>query len=48
MKINEQLRFIVINEQADSLYSLIADGQYRETSLRRDTWKTLIGAAASL
>lgn len=42
MKINEQLRFIVINEQADSLYSLIADGQYRETSLRRDTWKSLL------
>ena len=40
--------FIVINKQADSLYSLIADGQYRNTSLGRDTWKTLIGSQASL
>ena len=33
---------------APSLYSLIADGQYRATSLGRDTWKTLIGSQASL
>ncbi|CAH3160935.1 unnamed protein product [Pocillopora meandrina] len=31
MKIHQQLRFIVIHKQADSLYSLIADGQYRAT-----------------
>ena len=48
MKINNQIRFIVINEQANSLYSLIADGQYRYTSLGRDTWKSLIGSEASL
>ena len=30
------------------MYSLIADGQYRNTSLRRDTWKSLIGSDASL
>ena len=30
------------------MYSLIADGQYRATSLRRDTWKRLIGSEASL
>ncbi|XP_022795527.1 pro-epidermal growth factor-like [Stylophora pistillata] len=47
MEINEQLRFIVINMQADSLYSLIADGQYRNTSLGRDMWKSLIGPQAS-
>ena len=29
-------------------YSLIADGQYRNTSLGRDTWKSLIGSDASL
>ncbi|KAL9953486.1 hypothetical protein ACROYT_G040909 [Oculina patagonica] len=33
---------------ANSLYSLIADGQYRATSLGRNTWKTLIGSQASL
>ena len=48
MKINNQIRFIVINKQANSLYSLIADGQYRNTSLGRDTWKSLIGSEASL
>ena len=30
------------------MYSLIADGQYRNTSLGRDTWKLLIGSDASL
>ena len=48
MKIGRQTKFIVINKQADSLYSLIADGQYRATSLGRNTWKTLIGSQASL
>ena len=48
MKIGKQINFIVINKQANSLYSLIADGQYRNTSLGRNTWKTLIGYQASL
>ncbi|XP_078351922.1 uncharacterized protein LOC144636560 [Oculina patagonica] len=48
MKIGKQINFIVINKQANSLYSLIADGQYRATSLGRNTWKTLIGSQASL
>ena len=48
MKIGRQVNFIVINMQANSLYSLIADGQYRATSLGRNTWKTLIGSQASL
>ena len=48
MKIGQQINFIVINKQANSLYSLIADGQYRNTSLGRNTWKTLIGSQASL
>ena len=49
MKISDnQPKFIVINQQANSLYSLIADGQYRSTSLGRDTWKSLIGSKASL
>ena len=48
MKIGEQIRFIVINTKASSLYSLIADGKYRNTSLGRDSWKTLIGSEASL
>ena len=47
MKIDQQLRFIVINKRADSLYSLIADGQYRPTNLGRDAWRSLIGPNAS-
>ena len=48
MKIGQQLNFVVINKHADSLHSLITDGQYRATSLGRNTWKTLIGSQASL
>ena len=48
MKYNQQINFIVINKQRRSLYSLIADGQYRAISLGRSMWKTLIGAQASL
>ena len=48
MKIGHQLRFIVINRHANSLYSVIADGKYRATSLGRNKWKTLIGSQASL
>ena len=48
MMIDQQIRFIVINKQASSLYSLIADDVYHPTSLGRDTWKSLIGSQASL
>ena len=48
MKIGHQINFMVINRHANSLHSLIADGQYRSTSLGRNTWKTLIGSQASL
>ena len=48
MKISGQLRFIVINKQANSLHSLIADGIWRATSLGRNEWKKLIGAQGSL
>ncbi|XP_020616745.1 uncharacterized protein LOC110054731 [Orbicella faveolata] len=44
----ESTNFITINEAADSLQSLIADGQFRATSLGRDTWKTLFGSQGSL
>jgi len=48
MKTEQEVKFAIITEKASSLYSLGADGQYRNTSLGRDTWKTLIGAEASL
>ena len=48
MKIGEQLNFISINQEAASLHELIADGHYKNTSLGRDIWKTLLGSSASL
>jgi len=48
MRIGLQIKFIVININANSLFSLIADGNYRATSLGRNRWKTLIGSKASL
>ena len=48
MKIGQQFKSVVINHQARSLYSLIADGKYRATSLGRNAWKKLIGSRASL
>jgi len=48
MKIGLQMGTIMINKHARSLYSLIADGKYRATSLGRKKWKTLIGSQGSL
>ena len=48
MKNGEQINFIVINKTATSLYSLIADGKFRPTSLGRNKWKMLLGVNASL
>lgn len=48
MRIGSHTNFIVIHMEATSLYSLIADGQYRAISLGHDKWKSLIGANASL
>ena len=42
MKVRGQLKFIAIDWLAPSLHSLIADGQYRATSLYRLRWKSLI------
>ncbi|XP_066021695.1 uncharacterized skeletal organic matrix protein 5-like [Pocillopora verrucosa] len=48
MKVNGELRFTVINSQASSLHSLIADGQYRPTSLGRNKWIALTDSRARL
>ena len=48
MMIGTQINFVVIDKQANSLYSLIEDENYRATSLGRNTWKSLIGSSASL
>ena len=48
MMVDQQFRSVVINHQGISLYSLIADDEYRATSLGRDAWKELIESQASL
>lgn len=48
MMINRKINFVVIDQKASSLYSLIADGKYRATSLGRNKWRTLIGSGSSL
>ena len=48
MKIGQQISFVAVEKTAISLYSLISDGQYRGTSLGRNTWKFLVGSQASL
>ena len=48
MKLGHDINFIVLNKKANSLFSLIADGVYRTTTMGRNTWKKLIGAQASL
>ena len=46
MKVGAVTRFILVHRQASSLYSLIADGQHRATSLGRDQWKSLIAGSS--
>lgn len=46
MKVGAESKFIVLNQAASSLHSLIADGQYRKTSLGRDAWKSLVAEAS--
>lgn len=48
MKVGSRIKFAKIDQKADSLHSLIADGQHRATSLGRNAWKDLIGSDASL
>ena len=42
MTVAGQTNYLAINYTADSLHALIADGQYRATTLGRDAWKALI------
>ncbi|XP_068715007.1 uncharacterized skeletal organic matrix protein 5-like isoform X1 [Montipora foliosa] len=48
MRIGQQLKFVAMNLNSNSLFSLIADGNYRRTFVGRNTWKSLIGSQASL
>ena len=44
----ETANFITLDQSGDSLYSLIADGQFHKTSVGRDKWKSLLGSQGSL
>ena len=46
MKVGGQTRFLLLEQAAPSLHSLIADGVYRSTSLGRDSWKSLVSDAS--
>ena len=49
MKIpGKEVKFLVMEKKASSLYALIADDKYRPSSLGRDAWKTLIDSEANL
>ena len=42
MTVNHDRRWIAIDYEASSLFSVIADGQYRSTFAGRDAWKSII------
>ena len=46
MEVGGQTRFLLLNQTASSLHSLIADGVYRKTSLGRNSWKSLVPGAS--
>ena len=46
MKYNGYLRAFSFSYPASSLYSLIADGNYRQTHLGRNKWKSLIAGSS--
>ncbi|CAH3140828.1 unnamed protein product [Pocillopora meandrina] len=48
MKTARHINFVIINKEANSLYSLIADGSYRSTSLGRDAWNLTVIKKASI
>jgi hypothetical protein len=45
MTVNGDRRWMVLDYEASSLYSVIADGQYRSTSAGRVAWKSLIAGS---
>ncbi|XP_028396208.1 uncharacterized skeletal organic matrix protein 5-like [Dendronephthya gigantea] len=45
MTVNGDRRWMILNYEASSLYSLIADGQYRNTRAKKNTWMSLIAGS---
>ena len=46
MKVGGETRFLLLEQAAPSLHSIIADGVYRNTSLGRNSWKSLVPGAS--
>ena len=42
MRFGGETKWISIDKEAASLYSLLADNKYRETNIGRDKWKSLL------
>ena len=42
MKVNDVTKWIVINHQASSLFDVIADGVFKNTSVGRNKWLSLM------
>ena len=46
MKVSGTTKWITINYSGSSLYSLIADGQYRRTNVGKSTWRSLLSRSS--
>ena len=46
MKVNNVTNWIVVNRQASSLFSEIADGTFKNTTAGKDEWKSLIDGSS--
>ena len=46
MTVNGDRKWMVLDYEASSLYSLMEDGKYRFTSAGRDAWKSLIAGSS--
>ena len=42
MKANNVTKWLVINHQASSLYSIIEEGSFKETNVGREAWESLL------
>ena len=46
MRVGEEAKWVSIDKQAVSLYSLLADNKYRKTNIGRDKWKSLLSESS--
>ena len=46
MTVNDETKWMMLDYEASSLYSVIADGNYRRTTAGRAAWKSLIAGSS--